>query len=84
MQVFEGSAQPNLFLPTTTTTRASRAISAVFQDCKNRTAWFEPLSQLHRYGNSHPIAPTPLFHPSFGDDKHNQLFKLESLISSEN
>lgn len=78
LRVFEFCAAKNPLFPRQhhrSQRRASRAISAVFQGCKNRTAWFEPLSQLHRYGNSCPIAPTPLIHLSFGDDKHNQTFQ---------
>lgn len=71
------AANPHLFLANHHHSHriAFRAISAVYRDCKNRTAWFEPLSQLQRYGISHTSAATPHYHPSFGDDKHNQTFQ---------
>jgi hypothetical protein len=77
ISAFAQPENPHLFLVNHHNSQrtASRAIRAVSEDCANRTAWFEPLSQLQRYGAPHPTTLTPHFHPSFGDDKHNQTFQ---------
>jgi hypothetical protein len=63
---------------------AFRVFRTVFIDCKNRTAWFEPLSQLQRYGFSLTIAQSLLTICLLAMINTTKLFKLESLISSEN